>query len=190
MISFYGNTSGDSGGKSTIRYDESTNYIQVYKNGAWRDFMQVTPQSLIPHLNSLYGDNGYVIFNDKVSYYWNGSKDVWKAFDGNTSSHGEYWGENQSNFWIGYLFNASHQISNAIFYGGNYSSSDVFEVIVEITQDGSTWTSVGTFNQEYGDNAPKAVTINKDVLGIRWRSPTTKTSGHNLFIYELEVYGN
>lgn len=144
--------------------------------------------SLVPQLTSLTGSNGSVIYNTSKTYNWSSNGDVWKAFDGNTTAYGQYKSENQSDFWIGYQFNNAVFIASVDFYGGNYSASDSFEVIVEILDD-ETWVEVGRFVQAGNNTSVKSVTITKKTNAVRLRSPTTKTSGHNLFIKEIVING-
>lgn len=207
VIYLPGNTITASDGTTTQNGDTSGDYIFALPNGGTWTFTSggntttLTPTyassnttttlnivSLVPVLSSLTGSNGVVIYNDAVNFNWNSADDVWKAFDGNLTDYGQYKSENQSGFWIGYQFNAPVYVDNIVWRGGNYATSDVFEVIAECYVNGA-WQQIESFSQASKDTSPKTIDARIITAAIRFRSPTTKTPGHNLFIYELTING-
>lgn len=166
-----------------IQYIDGTHYEEIYE--------------LIPTLTSNEGENGIAscplsspLYNGKnsstVSY-------AWHAFTEDNSQYLQYYGENQSGAWCRYDFNSAIRLKSMSAKIGHYNSSNSFNYYLQYLKIGTEdeWVTVG---EGIHTGATSVVEHELDnfvtTTAIRFYSTTTKTSGTNIFLYQLQAYGN
>lgn len=193
--------------QSIISSNQTVNF-QIPKPGVWTlsnskdnatktfsinttsDIFAGTLSSLVPILSNNTGSNGTAIAPSSSPNYGDGN--AWKAFDNDYSTELEYLGEGQNNAYVGYIFNSDVYIDNLKTWMGNYATSNNFSIQLQITTDGSTWTTIDTFNvagHADGTYSEYDYNINQVVRGFRYYSTTMKYGGQNWKTYEIQAWG-
>lgn len=149
-----------------------------------------TITSIIPVLSTNVGSNGLAIAPASSPNYGNGN--AFKAFDNDMSTWLEYLGENQSGAYVGYVFDDTVYIDNIVSKMGNYASGNSYQISLELTTDGITWTNYLDFvvaGYSSGRYGTFTHTVKKAVRGFRYKSTQEKTGGNNWYTYEITCNG-
>lgn len=166
-------------------------YTKTYTINTTSDIFAGSIVSIIPILSNNTGSNGVAIAPSSSPNYGDGN--AWWAFDNSFSTELEYLGEGQRNAYIGYIFNNDVYIDNLKAWMGNYSGSNDFSIQLQITLDGSTWTTVNTFKVAgYSDGTYGEFDydLKQIVRGFRYYSSTLKNGGQNWKTYEIQAWGS
>ena len=151
---------------------------------------------LIPVLTSNTGENG-VASCPLSSPLYNGKRSstisyAWHAFTEDNSQYLEYYGENQSGAWCRYDFNEPIHLKSMTAKIGHYNTSNVFNYFLQYLKNGTEdeWITVG---EGIHTGATSVVEHKLDDIAVtsavRFYSTTNKTSGTNIFLYNLQAYG-
>lgn len=169
-----------------------TGYEIQYIDGAY--YYESYP--LIPVLTSNIGENGTAscplsspLYNGKrsstISY-------AWHAFTEDNSQYLEYYGENQSGAWCRYDFTEPIHLKSMTAKIGHYRTSNVFDYFLQYLKEGTEdeWINVGE-GTHTGDASVVEHKLDTIVVtsAVRFYSTTNKTSGTNIFLYNLQAYG-
>lgn len=171
-----------------------TDYEIQYIDGSYYYYYESYP--LIPVLTSNTGENG-VASCPLSSPLYNGKRSstisyAWHAFTEDNSQYLEYYGENQSGAWCRYDFNEPIHLKSMTAKIGHYNTSNVFDYFLQYLKSGTEdeWINVGegthTGDASVVEHKLDAVVVTSSV---RFYSTTNKTSGTNIFLYNLQAYG-
>lgn len=166
-------------------------YTKTYTINTTSDIFAGSIVSIIPVLSNNTGSNGVAIAPSSNPNYGDGN--AWWAFDNSFSTELEYLGEGQRNAYVGYIFNNDVYIDNLKAWMGNYSNSNDFSIQLQITLDGSTWTTINTFKVAgYSDGTYGEFDydLKQIVRGFRYYSSTLKNGGQNWKTYEIQAWGS
>ena len=180
-----------------VSLDENGQLIcQVDDNATTRTFIlqgreKGNNEPLIPQLSSNNGTNGYVI--NSGGYHGGNASNAYYAFDNNASTNCQYYGEGQSNGYIGYMFHEEVCIKKMVALLGNCAASNSFTVKPQY-YNGVGWVDIGQDFVVSGYKEPNSgtfeIVFNHSIVttGFRLLSPTTKVSGTNIITYSLQLY--
>lgn len=166
-------------------------YTKTYNINTTSDIFAGSIVSIIPILSNNTGSNGVAIAPSSSPNYGDGN--AWWAFDNSFSTELEYLGEGQRNAYVGYIFNNDVYIDNLKAWMGNYSNNNDFSIQLQITLDGSTWTTIDTFRVAgYSDGTYGEFDydLKQIVRGFRYYSSTLKNGGQNWKTYEIQAWGS
>ena len=169
-----------------------TDYEIQYIDGAY--YYKSYP--LIPTLTSNEGENGTASCPLSSPLY-NGANNsttsyAYYAFDASNSNYLQYYGENQSGAWCRYDFTEPIHLKSMTAKLGHYRTSNVFDYFLQYLKDGTEdeWINGG----EGTHTGAASVVEHKldDIVvtsAVRFYSTTNKTSGTNIFLYNMQAYG-
>lgn len=151
---------------------------------------------LIPVLSSNNGANGTASCPLKSPLYngTNSATDMraYYAFDDNTSTHLEYFGENQSGAWCRYDFTDPIHLLRMTAVIGHYNTGNTYDYQLQYLKNGTedTWVDVGS-GTHTGNVSTVDHQLSEPVItsAIRFYSSSTKSTSSNIFLYELQAYG-
>ena len=152
------------------------------------------PIPLIPVLTSNTGKNGNA-FCPLSSPLYNGSNSsnimsAYYAFNENDLNYLQYYGENQSGAWCRYDFNEPIYLKCMTAKIGHFNASNTFNYYLQYLDSNEEWVTIGN-GEHTGETSIVKHELDSVVTtsSIRFYSTTTKTSGTNIFLYQLQAYG-
>lgn len=188
------NTNSINNNLISCKYNTETDYISILLNGVWIDVIHagaIDPQPLIPVLTA-DGSAGIGLASCGNNY---NKSAAYVVFDGNDSTRTEYSTENVSNGWIMYSFNSTVEIKKVMMralsvgkifdYHFQYWDNDLATWVNFADGQSSFYSSDESKKETITHTVPKTIITNK----VKMYTTTTKSSGNNLYLYTIQVYG-